>query len=91
MDGLSIFSPNWAYLDIDISSTVDQELQTQGTMGGRSSKVERCEALVIWLTNISTIVDQLADHCVLPIKTRHMQRCVPKRIGFIYLRVKRTM
>lgn len=80
-----MFCPRWTYLNVDVSSAVDQELQTQGTVSGRSSKVQRCESLVIRLTDISTVIDQLTDYCILSIKAGHMQRCVPKGIGFIYL------
>lgn len=73
------------YLYVDVGSTVHQEFQTQGTVGGRSCKVERRKALVIRLTDVGAVIDQLADHSVLSIKTCYVESCVPKGIRFIYL------
>lgn len=73
------------YLHVDISSVVDQELEAEGTVCGRSSKVERGEAFVVGLTHISTMVNQITHHSILTIKASHVQSRVPKRIGFVYL------
>lgn len=73
------------HLHVDISSIVDQELEAEGTVCGRSGEVERSEAFVVGLTHISTMVNQLAHHSILTIKACYMQGRVPKRIGFIYL------
>lgn len=73
------------HLHVDVSSVVDQELEAEGTVCGRSSKVERGEAFVVGLTHVSTMVNQLTHHSILTIKACHMQSRVPKCIGFIYL------
>lgn len=74
-----------SYLYVDISPIVDQEFQTEGPMCGGSSKVQRVEALVVGLTDISATVDQLTDNSILAIKTSQVERRVPKSIRLIYL------
>lgn len=54
-------------------------------MCGSSSKVQRGEALIVGLADICTVVYQLTDHSILTVKTGHVERRVPKRIGLIYL------
>lgn len=73
------------HLDVDISSVVDQELQAESAVRGRSSKVERGETFVVRLTHISTVVNQLTHHSILTIKAGYMQSRVSKCIGFINL------
>ena len=73
------------YLHVDVGPVVDQELQTQRSVSGRSSEVQRREALVVGLTHVSSVIDELTDNSILSVKTRHVQRRVPKRIRLIDL------
>lgn len=73
------------YLYVDIRPIVDQELQTERSMCGGSSKVQWGEALVVGLAHVGTVINELADDRVLAVKTGQVERRVPKPIGLIYL------
>lgn len=78
-----------AYLYVDVSTIVDQKLQAQRSVGGGSGEVQRSEALIVGLADIGAVVDELADDSVLTVKTRHVQRCVPKPVGLVDLLPRR--
>lgn len=78
------------YLYVDVSPIVDQELQAERSVCGGGGKVQRGEALVVGLANIGTIVDELADDGVLTIEAGHVECCVPKRVGLVYLLSEKT-
>lgn len=48
--------------------------------------MQRCAAVVVGLSDIGATVYQLSGHSVLPGKTGHMERCVPKNVCFISLK-----
>lgn len=83
MSSVTTFS--LAYLYVDVSTVVDQELQTERALGGGSSEVERGEALVVGLADVGAVVDQLADDSILTVKTGHVEGRVPEGIGLINL------
>ena len=45
------------YLYVDIRPVVDQELQTECSMCGGGSKVQRGEALVVSLADVGAVID----------------------------------
>lgn len=75
-----------AYLHVDLSAVVDQELQTACSVGGSCSKMQRRESLVVGLADAGAAVNQLAGDHVLAVKACQVERRVPKRVGFIDLR-----
>lgn len=77
-----------SYLLVDICPIVDQQLQTEGTVGGDGSQVQRGVAALIGLVNISSVVHQLGSHCLLPHVASNMEWSVSKSIGLINLTVK---
>lgn len=88
--GLSIWFNRsvFSYLLVDICPIVDQQLQTEGTVGGDSSQVQRGVAALVGLVNISAVVDQLSSHCLLAHVARHMEWSVSKSVGLINLTAK---
>lgn len=74
-----------SYLHIDISPVVDQELQTECSVCGGCSKMQRSESLVVGLADVGAAVNQLAGDCVLAIKAGQVERRVPKCVGFVNL------
>lgn len=77
-----------SYLLVDICPVVDQQLQTEGTVGGDRSQVQRGEAALVWLINISSMVHQLSSHGLLSRVASHMKRSVSEAIGLINLTAK---
>lgn len=47
--------------------------------------MEGCEALLVYLVNVSTALNELVDHHILPVVTGHMEGSVAIRIGLIDL------
>lgn len=47
--------------------------------------MERCEALLVHLVDVSSALDELVHHHVLPVVAGHVERCVAVRIGLIDL------
>lgn len=88
--GLSIwFSRSvFSYLLVDICPIVDQQLQTEGTVGGDSSQVQGGVAALVGLVNVGAVVDQLSGHCLLAHVARHMEWSVSKSVGLVDLRAK---
>lgn len=74
------------YLHIDVSTIVDEQLEAQHPTGGCCSQMQWCAAMVVGLSDIGATVYQFAGHSVLPGKTGHMERCVPKNVRFISLK-----
>ena len=74
------------YLHVDISTIVNEQLETQHPAGGGGGQVQRCVAVVIWLVDVSTIVHQLIGHSVLSHVARHVEGRVSKGVGLISLR-----
>lgn len=74
-----------SHLHIDVSPVVDQELQTACSVGGSCSKMQWRESLVVGLADVGAAVNQLAGDHVLAVKAGQVERCVPKRVGFINL------
>lgn len=74
-----------AYLYVNVCAIVDQELQTERSVCGGSSKVQWGEALIVRLADIGPAVNQLTDNSILAIKTGQVERRVSKCIGLIYL------
>lgn len=77
-----------SYLLVDICPIVDQQLQTEGTIGGDSGQVQRGVAALVWLVNVSSMVHQLSGHCLLAHVASHVERSVSKSIGFVNLTAK---
>lgn len=75
-----------SYLHVDVSPVVDQELQTECSMCGSCSKMQRSEALVVRLADVGAAVNQLAGDHVLAVKAGQVEGRVPKCVGFINLR-----
>lgn len=50
-----------------------------------SGKMEWCEALLVYLVDVSSAFNELVDHHILPVVTGHMEGCVTIRIGLIDL------
>lgn len=77
----------WAisYLLVDISPIIDQQLQAEGTVGGDSSQMQRGVAALVGLVDISSIVDELSSHSLLPHVTCYMECSVSKAIWLINL------
>lgn len=48
--------------------------------------MQRRAAVVVGLIDVGAAVHQLSGHSVLPHVTGHVERCVPKNVGFISLR-----
>lgn len=48
--------------------------------------MQRRAAVVVGLIDVGAAVHQLSGHSVLPRVTGHVERCVPKNVGFISLR-----
>lgn len=61
-----------ADLHVDVSPIVDQQLQTEGAVGGHSSQVQGAEASLVGLINVSAAVNQLICDCFLPHITGYM-------------------
>jgi len=74
-----------SYLLVDICPIVDQQLQTEGTIGGDSGQVQRGVAALVGLVNISSMVHQLGSHSLLSHVASHMERSISKAIGLINL------
>lgn len=81
-------SQHSSYLLVDICPIVDQQLQTEGTVGGDGSQVQRSVAALVGLVDISSVVDQLGSHRLLPHVAGHMERSVSKSVGLVNLTVK---
>lgn len=79
-----------SYLLVDICPIVDQQLQTEGTVGGDGSQVQRGVAALVGLINISSMVHQLGSNCLLPHVASHVERSVSKAVGLINLTKKTT-
>lgn len=75
-----------SYLHVDVGPVVDQELQTERSVCGSCSKVQRSEALVVRLADVGAPVNQLAGDQVLAVKAGQVEGRVPKGVGFINLR-----
>lgn len=73
------------YLHVDVSPIVDKEFQTERAVCGGGSKVQWREALIVGLTDVGAEINELADNCVLSIKTSQVERRVPECIGLIDL------
>lgn len=78
----------FTYLLVDICPIVDQQLQTEGTVGGDSSQVQGGVAALVGLVNVSAVVDQLGGHCLLAHVARHVERSVSKSVGLVDLTAK---
>lgn len=78
------------YLLVDICPIVDQQLQTEGTVGGDGGQVQRCVAALVGLVNISSVVHQLGSNSLLSHVASHMERSVSKAIGLINLTGQKT-
>lgn len=78
----------FSYLLVDICPIVDQQLQTEGTVGGDGGQVQRGVATLVGLVDVSAVVDQLGSHCLLAHVARHMEGSVSKSIGLINLTAK---
>lgn len=74
-----------SYLHVDICPVVDQELQTECSVCGSCSKMQRRESLVVGLADVGAAVDQLAGDCVLAVKAGQVERRVPKSVGLVNL------
>lgn len=74
-----------SYLHIDVSPVVDQELQTERSVCGSCSKMQRSESLVVGLADVGAAVDQLTDDHILAVEAGQVEGRVAKRIGFINL------
>lgn len=74
-----------SYLHVDVGPVVDQELQTERSVCGGCSKMQRSEALVVGLADVGAAVDQLAGDRVLAVKAGQVEGRVPKCVGFINL------
>lgn len=61
-----------ADLHVDVSPVVDQQLQTEGAVGGHGSQVQGAEASLVGLVNVSTAVNQLISDCFLSHITGYM-------------------
>lgn len=81
---------SWAYLHVDVSSVVDQQLQAERSVRRGSSKVQRGEALVVGLADVGAVINQLVGDGVLSVETGQMERRVPKRVGLVYLLSEKT-
>lgn len=79
---------NISYLLVDICPIVDQQLQTEGTVGGDGGQVQRGVATLVGLVDVRPVVDQLGSHRLLPHVARHMERSVSEAIGLIDLRAE---
>lgn len=75
-----------SYLLVHICPIVDQQLQTEGTVGGDGSQVQGGVATLVGLINISSVVHQLRGHCLLAHVAGHVECSVSKTIGLINLR-----
>lgn len=64
---------------------VDQQLQARRPLGGGRGKVQRGEALVVGLADISAAVNQLTDGRILAVETGQVKRCVSKGVGVVCL------
>lgn len=73
------------YLHVDVGPVVDQELQTERSVCGSCSEMQRSESLVVGLADVGAAVDQLADDHVLAVKAGQVERRVPEGVGFINL------
>lgn len=78
------------YLLVDICPIVDQQLQTEGTVGGDGSQVQRGVATLVGLVNVSAVVHQLGGHCLLAHVARHVEWSVSKSVGLVDLVVKQV-
>lgn len=78
-----------SYLLVDICPIVDQQLQTEGTVGGDGRQVQRGVAALVGLVDVSAVVDQLCGHSLLAHVAGHMERSVSKAVGLIDLRGSR--
>lgn len=74
-----------SYLHVDVSPVVDQELQTECSVCGSCSKMQRSEALVVRLADVGAAVNQLAGDHVLAVEAGQVEGRVPKCVGFINL------
>ncbi|TNN57226.1 hypothetical protein EYF80_032560 [Liparis tanakae] len=79
-----------SYLLVDVCPVVDQQLQTEGPVGGDGGQVQGGVAALVGLVHISSVVHQLGRHRLLPHVARHMERRVPKAIGLIDLTAEQT-
>lgn len=75
----------WFYLHVNISPVVDQELQTECSVCGGSSEVQRGEAFVVGLADVGAVVDQLTDDGILAVETGDVERRVAEGIGLVNL------
>lgn len=75
-----------SYLLVHICPIVDQQLQTEGTVGGDGSQVQGGVATLVGLINISSVVHQLRGHRLLAHVAGHVECSVSKTIGLINLR-----
>lgn len=76
-----------SYLLVHICPIVDQQLQTEGTVGGDSSQVQGGVAALVGLVDVSAVVHQLGRHCLLAHVARHVERSVPESVGLVDLRL----
>lgn len=47
--------------------------------------MERCEALLVHLVNVSSALNEFVHHDILPVVAGHVEGCVAIRIGLIDL------
>lgn len=47
--------------------------------------MQRGESFIVGLADVGAVINQLTDDSVLTVKTGHVQRCVPKRVGLVDL------
>lgn len=76
---------NDRYLHVNVRPIADQQLQTRRPLRGGGSEVQRGEALVVGLADISAAVNQLTDGGVLAVEAGQVQRRVPKGVGVVRL------
>lgn len=77
-----------SYLLVDICPIVDQQLQTEGTVGGDGSQVQGGVATLVGLVHVGAVVHQLGGHRLLAHVARHVEWSVPESVGLVDLAAK---